>query len=72
MSYSNHVRRLQDLDFKIEDAEREMKAILQQLNLDRIESLNDIRDAKLRERYDLLQLKVKDCKRLKKGGYRNN
>lgn len=55
MSYSNHVRRLQDLDFKIEDAEREMKAILQQLNLDRIESLNDIRDAKLRERYDLLQ-----------------
>lgn len=53
MSYSDHVIRLQSLDFKIEDAEREMKAILQQLNVDRIESLNDIRDAKLRARYDL-------------------
>lgn len=49
MSYSDHVRRLQNLDFKIVDAERERKAILQQLNLDRIESLNDIRDAKLRQ-----------------------
>lgn len=49
MSYSDHVRRLQNLDFKIEDAERERKAILQQLNLDRIEPLNDIRDAKLRQ-----------------------
>lgn len=48
MPYSDHVRRLQDLDIKIEDAEREMKAILQQLNLDRIESLNYVRDAKLR------------------------
>lgn len=64
MSYSNHVRRLQDLDFKIEDAEREMKAILQQLNLDRIESLNDIRDAKLRERYDLLQVEGKGLQTL--------
>ena len=48
MPYFDHVRRLQDLDIKIEDAEREMKAILQQLNLDRIESLNYVRDAKLR------------------------
>lgn len=72
MSHFEHVMRLQDLDRKIEEAESEMKAILGHLKLDRIESLNDIPDAKLRARYDRLQLKVKDFKRLKRGGYRNN
>lgn len=72
MSHFDHVMRLQDLDRKIEEAESEMKAILGHLKLDKIESLNDIPDAKLRARYDRLQLKVKDFKRLKKGGYRTN
>lgn len=66
MSHFDHVMRLQDLDRKIEEAESEMKAILGHLKLDKIESLNDIPDAKLRARYDRLQLKVKDFKRLKK------
>ena len=72
MSHFEHVMRLHDLDRKIEDAENEMKSILKQLNLDRIDSLNDIHDTRLRFRYDRLQLKVKDLKRLKRGGYRTN
>lgn len=72
MSHFEHVMRLHDLDRKIEDAENEMKSILKQLNLDRIDSLNDIHDTRLRLRYDRLQLKVKDLKRLKRGGYRTN
>lgn len=72
MTAFDHKMRLLDLDGKIQEAEREMKDILDQLNLDRIDSLNDIRDARLRARYDRLQLKVKDLKRKKKGGYRYN
>lgn len=70
MTAFDHKMRLLDLDGKIQEAEREMKDILDKLNLDRIDSLNDIRDARLRARYDRLQLKVKDLKRKKKGGYR--
>lgn len=72
MSHFEHVIRLQELDQKIEDAEREMRDILKQINVEKIESLNDINDVKLRARYDRLQLKIKDLKRLKKGGYRTN
>ena len=72
MTAFDHKMRLLDLDGKIQEAEREMKDILDKLNLDRIDSLNDIRDARLRARYDRLQLKVKDLKRKKKGGYRYN
>lgn len=72
MSHFEHVIRLQELDQKIEDAEREMRDILKQINVEKIESLNDIHDVKLRARYDRLQLKIKDLKRLKKGGYRTN
>lgn len=72
MSHFEHVIRLQELDLKIEDAEREMRDILKQINVEKIESLNDIHDVKLRTRYDRLQLKIKDLKRLKKGGYRTN
>lgn len=72
MTAFDHKMRLLDLDGKIQEAEREMKDILDQLNLDRIDSLNDIRDARLRARYDRLQLKVKDLRRKKKGGYRYN
>lgn len=72
MSHFEHVIRLQELDQKIEDAEREMRDILKQISVEKIESLNDIHDVKLRARYDRLQLKIKDLKRLKKGGYRTN
>lgn len=72
MSHFEHVIRLQELDQQIEDAEREMRDILKQINVEKIESLNDIHDVKLRARYDRLQLKIKDLKRLKKGGYRTN
>lgn len=72
MSHFEHVMRLHELDRKIEDAEQEMKDILKQINVEKIESLNDIHDVRLRERYDRLQLKIKDWKRLKKGGYRTN
>lgn len=72
MSHFEHVIRLQELDQQIEDAEREMRDILKQINVKKIESLNDIHDVKLRARYDRLQLKIKDLKRLKKGGYRTN
>lgn len=72
MSHFEHVIRLQEFDQQIEDAEREMRDILKQINVEKIESLNDIHDVKLRARYDRLQLKIKDLKRLKKGGYRTN
>lgn len=72
MSHFEHVIRLQELDQEIEDAEREMRDILKQISVEKIESLNDIHDVKLRARYDRLQLKIKDLKRLKKGGYRTN
>lgn len=72
MSHFEHVIRLQELDQQIEDAEREMRDILKQIDVEKIESLNDIHDVKLRARYDRLQLKIKDLKRLKKGGYRTN
>lgn len=72
MSHFEHVIRLQELDQQIEDAEREMRDILKQINVEKIESLNDIHDVKLRARYDRLQLKIKDLKRLKKGWYRTN
>lgn len=60
MSHFEHVIRLQELDQQIEDAEREMRDILKQINVEKIESLNDIHDVKLRARYDRLQLKIKD------------
>lgn len=72
MSYYELGKRLSELDRKIQEAEKEMESILEQLGIEKIESLNDIRDARLRERYDRLQLQVKDFKRKKKGGFRAN
>lgn len=70
MSAYTQRRKIEDLDFQIQEAENEMRTILMSLGLDKITSLNDIKDSKLRSRYDLLEIKVQDLKKKKKGGYR--
>lgn len=72
MSAYTQRRKIEDLDFQIQEAENEMRTILMSLGLDKITSLNDIKDSKLRSRYDLLEIKVQDLKKKKKGGYRTN
>lgn len=72
MSAYTQRRKLEELDYQIQEAENEMRAILMSLGLDKITSLNDIKDSKLRSRYDLLEIKVQDLKKKKMGGYRTN
>ena len=72
MSAYTQRRKIEDLDFQIQEAENEMRTILMSLGLDKITSLNDIKDSKLRSRYDLLELKIKDLKKKKIGGFRSN
>ena len=70
MGTYSHKKKLEELDCQIQEAENEMRTILMSLGLDKITSLNDIKDSKLRSRYDLLEIKVQDLKKKKKGGYR--
>lgn len=72
MSAYTQRRKIEDLDFQIQEAENEMRTILMSLGLNKITSLNDIKDSKLRSRYDLLELKIKDLKKKKIGGFRSN
>lgn len=72
MGTYSHKKKLEELDCQIQEAENEMRTILMSLGLDKITSLNDIKDSKLRSRYDLLELKIKDLKKKKIGGFRSN
>lgn len=72
MGTYSHNKKLEELDYQIREAEYEMKSILVQAGVDKITSLNNIKDSKLRSRYDLLELKIQDLKKKKMGGFRAN